>query len=218
MTSCRSFFSFTATQRSLLGIVLAGAVALWASSALGGATAPPGTPTPTAAGTPTPGGGPTATPPLVTGTPPPPTPTPGATPTAGPTATAAPTPPATPTPSATLTKDQEKCVNKLNKDGNKVDKAQLKENEKCVKDFQKGKLLGTVEDCLTADAKNKVGKKKDKTVKDDNKFCVPLNPPPPFAYTGAQTVNDAAVAGPIALIHGIFGDLSLIHISEPTRR
>jgi hypothetical protein len=94
----------------------------------------------------------------------------------------------------------------MNKDGLNVEKKQYKENEKCVNDFQKGKLVGTIEACLTADAKGKVQKKEDKTVADDLKKCVPLTPQPPFAYTGAATVNDAAVAGPIDLIHAIFGD------------
>ncbi len=49
-------------------------------------------------------------------------------------------------------------------------------------------------------------KAEDKTVADDEELCVPLSPPPPFAYTGAATVNNAAVAGPLDLIHAIFGD------------
>jgi hypothetical protein len=105
-----------------------------------------------------------------------------------------------------LSKDQQKCVNKLNGDGQKVDLAQLKEGEKCLSDFQKGKLVGAIEDCLIADRAGKVWKAEDRTVADDAKYCVPLDPQPPFAYTGAATVNGAAVAGPIALIHAIFGD------------
>jgi len=105
-----------------------------------------------------------------------------------------------------LSKDQQRCVNKLNKDGQAVDQTQLRENEMCLKDFQKGKLFGTVEDCLTADRQVKVQKANDRTVRDDIKLCMPLDPQPPFAYTGAATVNDAAVVGPIDLIHTIFGN------------
>jgi hypothetical protein len=116
------------------------------------------------------------------------------------------TPAPTPTPGpGPLDKDQQKCVKAMNKAGGNVDKAQLKENEKCLKDHQKDKLAGTVQDCLTADQKGKVQKKKDKTVKDDGKKCVPLNPQPNFGYTGADAVNDAGVAGPILVFHTLFG-------------
>ena len=94
----------------------------------------------------------------------------------------------------------------MNKDGQKVDARQLRENESCLRDHQKGKLSSSVEACTTADRKGKVAKAEDKTVTDEQKLCAPLNPLPPFAYTDAPTVNDAAVAGPIDLIHAIFGD------------
>ena len=168
--------------------------------------APTPTPTPTISPTPTPTAGPTATPTPTptagpTGTP---TPTPTPTPTMGPTPTPTPTPGPTPTPApAPLSKAEQKCVNAMNKDGQKVDNKQLKENEKCLADFQKGKLAGNIETCLTADLKNKVGKAQEKTAKDDAKLC---NPAPAFAYTGAANVNQAAVDGPIDLIHDIFGD------------
>jgi hypothetical protein len=122
--------------------------------------------------------------------------------------TVTPTPTATPTPTGAptlLSKEQQRCVNAMNKDGQKVDQKQFKDNEKCLKDYQNGKLIGTVDDCLSDDRKGKVQKAKDKTVKDDTKLCVSLVPQPPFAYTGAAIVNDAAVAGPLDLIHAIFG-------------
>jgi hypothetical protein len=97
-------------------------------------------------------------------------------------------------------------VNKLNRDGQVVERAQIKENESCVKLFQKGRLVGTVEDCLTADSRGKVQQAKGRTVADDLRLCAWLDPPPPFGYTGAATVNDAAVAGAIDLIHVVFGN------------
>jgi hypothetical protein len=69
-----------------------------------------------------------------------------------------------------------------------------------------GNLVETVEDCLTADREGEVREAENRTVTDDVKLCVPLDPQPPFAYTGAAAVNDAAVAGPIDLIHAIFGN------------
>ena len=94
----------------------------------------------------------------------------------------------------------------MNKDGQKVDNKQLKDNETCLKLHQKGKLVpASVEECVLGDYKGKVAKAEEKTVKDDAKLCVPLNPQPPFAYTGAATVNGAAVLGPQRLLDDIFG-------------
>ncbi len=166
---------------------------------------PPIGPTPTVepTGTPTMTPGPTSTP-GPTGTP---TVTPGPTPTAGQTGTPAPGPTPTPVPSTPLTKDQQKCVETLPKDGRRVDLKQLKENETCLKDFQDSRLFfGTVEDCLVGDRYDKVKKATDKTVKSDLNRCVGLNPQPPFGYTGAESVNEEAVSGSIALTHAIFGD------------
>ncbi len=87
-------------------------------------------------------------------------------------------------------KSQQKCLNALNKDGVNVAKAQGKEFLGCLKDKGKGKLVGSAQDCLTADAKLKVQKKRDKTVVDETKSCTP---PPDFGYAGATAVNDAAV-------------------------
>lgn len=99
-------------------------------------------------------------------------------------------------------KDQQKCINKLNKDGSAVAKAQSKENLSCLRNAGKNKLVGTAEDCLTLDPKQKVLKKKSKTTTDDGKFC---SASPSFAYTGATTTNDAAVQGELDLIADIFG-------------
>jgi hypothetical protein len=94
----------------------------------------------------------------------------------------------------------------MNRSGGKVAKAQLKKNEQCLNDYQKSRLLVTVEECTNADRKGKVAKAREKTVADDQKLCVSLDPLPHFAYTDAATVNDAAVAGPIGLMRALFGD------------
>jgi hypothetical protein len=134
-------------------------------------------------------------------------PGPTPTPTPTPTATATPTPTPVPTPTPELDKRERACINTMNKNGQKVDRAQIKENEKCLKDHQKGKLGPmSVEACTTADRKGKVQKERDKTVRGEEKKCDRLPVPPPFGYTDSATVNDAAVAGPLALIHAIFGD------------
>ena len=54
---------------------------------------------------------------------------------------------ATPTPTPMfdpLSKAQQACVNEMNKNGEKVNKAQLKENERCLNDFQREKLVASM--------------------------------------------------------------------------
>jgi hypothetical protein len=99
-------------------------------------------------------------------------------------------------------KDQQRCINKLNKDGAAVAKAQGKENVACLKSAGKNTLVGTAQGCLTLDPKLKVQKKKDKTVADDAKFCTAA---PSFAYTGATETSDAAVQGELDLVADVFG-------------
>jgi hypothetical protein len=65
-------------------------------------------------------------------------------------------------PAFAQTSEQEKCINLLNKQAGKVAKAQGKENLACVKGAGRGKLIGSAQDCLRADGKNKVGKARDK--------------------------------------------------------
>jgi hypothetical protein len=119
--------------------------------------------------------------------------------------TPTPTPTPTPAPPAPLNEDQQACVTEMNKNGAKVNKAQLKENEKCLKDYQKGKLLTSFDACTTADRKDKIDRAQDKTVAGEAKNCATLLLPPPYAYTDATTVNENAVEGALALTHTIFG-------------
>ena len=96
----------------------------------------------------------------------------------------------------------------MNKNAEKVNKAQLKETERCLKDFQRGKLNPsmTFDACKIADLRGKVQRAKDKTFTREGKKCDPLVvPPPPFAYTDFATVNAIAVSGAWWLTHEIFG-------------
>ena len=94
----------------------------------------------------------------------------------------------------------------MNKDGERVNRVQLKESERCLRDFQKGKLAPmTFDDCVTADRKNNVQKAKQNTIDRESRKCGSLDVPPPFAYTSAVTVNAAAVDGALALTYEIFG-------------
>ena len=95
----------------------------------------------------------------------------------------------------------------MNKSGVKVNKAQLKENERCLAGFQKENLITsmTFDDCMTADRKRKVLKALVKTATQENKKCDQLVVSPPFAHTDSATVNTAAVDGALALAYEIFG-------------
>ena len=99
--------------------------------------------------------------------------------------------------------DQQACLNKLNKDGAGVAKAQGKEHVSCLKKAGKGLVTGTVQACLTADPKGKVQKKKDKTTADQTGSC---GTAPDFGYTSAGAVNSGAVQGQLDIAADIFGD------------
>jgi len=94
----------------------------------------------------------------------------------------------------------------MNRNGEKVNRAQLKESERCLMDFQNGKLAPmSFDDCLTADRKDKVQKAEERTLTREARRCDPLDEAPPFAYTNSATVNEAAVEGARALTYAIFG-------------
>jgi hypothetical protein len=100
------------------------------------------------------------------------------------------------------TSAQQACLNKLNKDGAGVAKAQGKENTTCLKKAGKGLLTGTAQACITADEKEKVQKKQAKTTADQTAFC---GAAPDFGYLGAAAVNAAAVQGQVDLLADVFG-------------
>ena len=105
---------------------------------------------------------------------------------------------------AQVLKDRQKCINTMNKSGQKVAKTQGKENSKCIKNAGKQKLDGTTaEDCLTADAKNKVSKAESKTVDLQAKKCV--SPLPDFGFTDSSVVNAAAKGEELSLVVDVFG-------------
>jgi pimeloyl-ACP methyl ester carboxylesterase len=109
---------------------------------------------------------------------------------------------------AVADRDQQKCINALNKDGAKVASKQGKENTACIKNAGKGKLppMQSVTECLSADTKSKVAAAKEKTQSDFAKKCVAS--PPTFGIptgTVVATVNDAAMGVSLALLTDLFG-------------
>ena len=103
-------------------------------------------------------------------------------------------------------KDQQKCINALNKNLAKVAKAQGKSICDCIKDFAKGQDLApaaTLEICLGADRKGKVAKAQSKTESDEAKNC--SGSAPDFGATDSANTNDVAFQVELDLIHDIFG-------------
>jgi len=108
-----------------------------------------------------------------------------------------------------------KCADKANKFAAKVSATQNKENRSCVKNQGKGKLQTTVEACLTADAKQKVQKKKNKVSSLFAAGGACEGNEATDLVTDATTINGAHVNSSIDLIHDIFGaDLDAGQISQ----
>jgi hypothetical protein len=107
----------------------------------------------------------------------------------------------------------------MSKNGEKVNVAQLKENERCLMDFQRGKLVSpmTFGDCMTADRNGKVLKAAKKTATREGRRCDPLDVPPRFAYTDSPIVNAATVDGALALTYEIFGGPPVLDANLVTR-
>jgi hypothetical protein len=107
----------------------------------------------------------------------------------------------------------------MNKNGEKVNKAQLKANERCLRDFQSEKLIGPMafNACTTADEKGKVQRAEDRTEEREAKKCESLDVLPPFAYANSETVNEAAVGGAVWLTYEIFGGPPVLAASLVTR-
>jgi len=105
-----------------------------------------------------------------------------------------------------MSADAQTCANAMSRSGAKVNATQLKNNEKCLGDYRRGKLSTSFEVCLDADRNGKVGRAAQKTVSTQARKCSPLSAPPAFAYSDAASVNPAATAAAQALTRRIFGD------------
>ena len=107
-------------------------------------------------------------------------------------------------------KDQQGCINAVNKDAAKVGQAQGKENSACVKTGSKGPVTAT---CPTDDLKGKVGKKTAKTLADETSKCTTA---PGFAYTSGANANGAFQQSELDLLSDMFGgtDLSGVIVAD----
>lgn len=103
---------------------------------------------------------------------------------------------------AQQSKDQQRCLNTVNKDGTLVTKARGKANVGCVKDAGLGKLGGTAQTCVTGLSSAKVEKSKAKTVSDAAKVC---GTAPSFGYPGPVVTNLGAEKAANDLVADVFG-------------
>lgn len=110
-----------------------------------------------------------------------------------------------------IERDQQKCIVKFNNAATKVAAVQGKEHVKCVKFAGKGKLPPpqTADQCLVADAKQKVAKARGKTDATYLARCADNLPAFGIAAgaSAATTANDAAVAYARAMLDDLFGNL-----------
>jgi hypothetical protein len=109
--------------------------------------------------------------------------------------------------STPLTQAQQMCVNEMNKSGAKVNKTQLRQNERCLIDFQRERLVApmTFDSCMQADRGGKMLRAWRRTTAREGAKCASLDLPPPFAYTNSGMVNGSAENGARRLSYAIFG-------------
>ena len=117
-------------------------------------------------------------------------------------------------------KDQQGCINTMNKSAQKLFQTQGKENSSCIKDETKDKLdelpgSPNAKECLTLDRKGKVAKSKDKTLDLEAKKCDPNNLPtlgyagidfPSSSLTDGLIVNRVNVDQDIEVALGVFSN------------
>jgi hypothetical protein len=103
----------------------------------------------------------------------------------------------------------------MNKNLAAVAKAQAKDIRNCINNGARGRLSGSIEDCLTSDPRGKVAKAKLRTVLGEVEDCIAN--PPGFGASNAATVNDVATLQQIDLTHAIFGldlDAAIVNAAE----
>lgn len=118
-----------------------------------------------------------------------------------------------------LTKEQQKCVNDMNKRGAGLVKLQGRTSLACLKNASSGKTdkLGTpatAEDCLSNDAGGKLAKAGAKLSSRELARCGGLLDVPAFGLTSASVIGSAAMAEGAALMGDLFGDLSAATLAQ----
>jgi hypothetical protein len=121
-----------------------------------------------------------------------------------------------------MTKDQQKCINTMNKNLQKVAAAAGKEANACVKNATKGAESDPA-GCLTRDAAGKVQKATAKTDADYTKKCIGRDKSgtarlPSFGVTDPDTVNQVAKDKELTLIADIFGSDLASALADPANK
>ncbi len=116
--------------------------------------------------------------------------------------------------SAQLNKQETKCANSINKGAAKVAKAQAGDNNACIKDYGKDKIL-SAEACIVSDPKGKVAKAISKIKTSDCPGGAPSFLP--GLATSSSAIGDIMKNKDLRLIHAIFGanlDASIVKAAD----
>ena len=115
-------------------------------------------------------------------------------------------------------KDQQKCINELNKRFRNVAKIQGREVVACIRDGSRQKLGDmTIEECTTSDRRGKVARTVAKTLTTAANKC---EVKPDFGSTDPNTVNQQAIALMLELVHELLGpdlDASIFPIGQVSK-
>lgn len=98
--------------------------------------------------------------------------------------------------------DQQKCINALNAGAAKMGQIQGKENVGCLANAAKGKLTGSAQACLGADARGKVAMQQGKLDSAVTKKCAEA---PTIAFTGAAVAGSSPRTGRLQALADVFG-------------
>ena len=92
--------------------------------------------------------------------------------------------------------EQRACISQMNRSGAKLNKTQLKENEKCLADYQKGKLTTTFEACTTDDRSARCRRPRTGRSREKGRNVTVLPVPPFFAFTARRPCSRPPWTGP----------------------
>jgi len=99
---------------------------------------------------------------------------------------------------------QQRCINTRNQELERVHSAQARDQQRCVRDAARGRLTGTVDQCVVADELGKVAIAQNRAATRDAARCSGVTPP--FGPTDMSLLNQLAPQAALDVMHGIFGD------------
>lgn len=99
-------------------------------------------------------------------------------------------------------KQQQKCINRINKAATQVQAAQARNNQTCVSDFVLNG--GDAEQCVVGDLQGRIELARGKLEAEEDKSCIP-GQMPNFAYSNGVYAGSAAAQAEIDLVHDLYG-------------